>query len=370
MRLFERCIYKNEIADVIYHSIDSDQYAYKVGHNSTMALVKCQHTWLKGLDNGVKYVRVLSFDFSKAFDSVPHDILFGKVKKLPFNPYIINWLIDFLKDRKQRVTVDGITTEFLKINRGVPQGTVLGPILFSIMVNDIKPVNPINELCKFADDITIEAPGYDEDDTSAEEVENMKLWSDENRMVLNMNKTYEMIVRGRTSIPLPSCIPSIKRKTWLKILGITLEEIPKNWDIQFEEMLKKTSGRMYILRVCKYYGFTTKQLELLFQSLIMSLFTFGTELWGGASYTKYISQIDKFINRAYRNGFGRKKTVVVGLVVAFIASIISVAIPDDRSNDGYTGGRIFLAIVAKFFINMAFSGIYIWSAELFPTFVR
>ncbi len=117
-----------------------------------MALIKCQHTWLKGLDNGAKYARVLSFDFSKAFDSVPHDILFGKVKKLPFNPYIINWMMDFLKDRKQRVTVDGITTEFLKINRGVPQGTVLGPILFSIMVNDIKPVNPINELCKFADD--------------------------------------------------------------------------------------------------------------------------------------------------------------------------------------------------------------------------
>ncbi|CAB3989014.1 Hypothetical predicted protein [Paramuricea clavata] len=114
-------------------------------------------------------------------------------------------MIDFLKDRKQRVTVDGITTEFLKINRGVPQGTVLGPILFSIMVNDIKPVNPINELCKFDDDITIEASGYDEDDTGAEEVENT--------IVLNMNKTYEMIVCGRTSIPLPSCIPSIKRKT-------------------------------------------------------------------------------------------------------------------------------------------------------------
>jgi hypothetical protein len=57
-------------------------------------------------------------------------------------------MIDFLKDRKQRETVDGITTEFLKINRDVPQRTVLGPILFSIMVNDIKPVNPINELCR------------------------------------------------------------------------------------------------------------------------------------------------------------------------------------------------------------------------------
>ena len=64
---------------------------------------------------------------------------------------------------------------------------------------------------------------------------------------------------------------------------------------------------MYILRVCKYYGFTTKQLELLFQSLIMSLFTFGVELSGGASYTKYISQIDKFVNRAYRNGYVTEK---------------------------------------------------------------
>jgi hypothetical protein len=70
-------------------------------------------------------------------------------------------------------------------------------------------------------------------------------------------------------------------------------------------MLKKASGIMYILRVCKYYGFTTKQLELLFQSLIMSLFTFGTEHWGGA---KYISQIDKFINRAYRNGYVTEKS--------------------------------------------------------------
>ena len=64
----------------------------------------------------------------------------------PFNTYITNWMINFLKDRKQRVTVDGITTEFLKINRGVPQGSLLEPILFSIMVNDIKSTNPINVL--------------------------------------------------------------------------------------------------------------------------------------------------------------------------------------------------------------------------------
>lgn len=83
-------------------------------------------------------------------------------------------------------------------------------------------------------------------------------------------------------------------KTWFKILGITLEGKPENWDIHFEEILKKASERMYILRVFKYYGFTTK----LFQCLML-LFTFGVELWGGATCTKYISQIiDKFVNRA------------------------------------------------------------------------
>ena len=54
-------------------------------------------------------------------------MLFEEVKKLPLNPYVINWLMNFLQDREQRVTVDGITTKLLRINRAVPQGTVLGP---------------------------------------------------------------------------------------------------------------------------------------------------------------------------------------------------------------------------------------------------
>ena len=83
----------------------------------------------------------------------------------------------------------------------------------------------------------------------------------------------------------------------------SMEEIPGKWDRHFEEMMKKASKRMHISRVCKHYGFTTEQLDLLFNNLIVSLFTFAVEVWGGASYTKYVSQIDKFINRAYRNGY-------------------------------------------------------------------
>ena len=116
-----------------------------------------------------------------------------------------------------------------------------------------------------------------------------------------------MIVRGKTLTPVPSRIPSTQRKTSFKLLQVTLEEIPNRWYRHFEEMLKKESERMYILRVRNYYGFTAKQLEFLFQSLInMSLFTLESELWGGEFCTKYISQIDKFVNHAFRNGYVTK----------------------------------------------------------------
>ena len=138
MRLFERTIYINELSQVMEDEIHKDQFAYRKNHSSTTALIKAQHTWLEWLGRGAKMVRVFSFDFKKAFDSVPHDVLCDKIKNLPINPYVINWMINFLKNRYQRVCVDGIKTEYLPINRGVPQGTVLGPLLFSIMINDIK----------------------------------------------------------------------------------------------------------------------------------------------------------------------------------------------------------------------------------------
>ena len=138
MRLFERVVVKQELSPVLGSAIGPDQFAFKEGCNTTLALLTCHHHWLKWLDGAMDFVRGFSFDFSKAFDSVPYAIVCNKLMSLNMNPYVINWIVSFLSNRKQRIVVDGFVTEFVSINRGVPQGTVLGQISFSIMVNDIR----------------------------------------------------------------------------------------------------------------------------------------------------------------------------------------------------------------------------------------
>ena len=222
----------------------------------------------------------MSFDFSKAFDTVPHNILFDKLKATDVNPYVINWILDFLNQRKQRVGVDGITTEFVDISRGVPQGTVLGPILFSLMVKDIQLPHPRrNLMLKFADDITISIPvSKDCTDAKINEVNSMKHWDASNRMTLNLSKTWEMLIYGKTTKPNIQPVPGIERKSWLKLLGIIFQENPCCWDFHVDKLIAKASSRLYILRVFKFHGYSQDQLNKLFDSLILSLFVYGLEV--------------------------------------------------------------------------------------------
>ena len=108
MRLFKTVVCKQED----FKELKSvNQFAYKEHCNTTMALIKCQHNWFRWLDDdNIDFVQVLSFDFSKAFDTVSHKIVCEKLKSLNLNPYIINWIISFLGNPKQRVTVNGKIT--------------------------------------------------------------------------------------------------------------------------------------------------------------------------------------------------------------------------------------------------------------------
>ena len=93
----------------------------------------------------------------------------------------------------------------------------------------------------------------------------------------------------------------------LKLLGVTFEADPVNWDTHIDHVLSKASSRLYILRVCRFYGYPKEQLDLLFQSLIISVFTYAIEVWGCCYYDKYLKRIDKLFARAFKSGYCLKK---------------------------------------------------------------
>ena len=98
----------------------------------------------------------------------------------------------------------------------------------------------------------------------------------------------------------------------LKLLGLTFEDNPTiNWDTHIDNVMLKASSHLFILRTCKYYRYSVGQLDLLFQSLIVSVFIYAIEVWGCAHYDKYLGQIDRFFTRAFKWGFCKSYIVLM-----------------------------------------------------------
>ena len=136
---------------VLENNLSSSQFAYRQG-----ALISIQHSVNKYLDQSdCKAVRLFAMDFSKAFDSVKHNLLSDKLKQLPINPYIVNWYHTFLAARQQRICFNDIICSWKSVNKGTVQGSVSGPYLFNVFLNDLEIThNSVPVLFKYPDDST------------------------------------------------------------------------------------------------------------------------------------------------------------------------------------------------------------------------
>ena len=113
-------------------------------------------------------------------------------------------------------------------------------------------------------------------------------------------------------MPPPEPIVTIKRVSYLNLLGVTFQDSPTNWDKHFDDLMERSLKRMHILRVGKRYGYSVSDLDYLFICFIMSLFTYCIRGCGVAAYTKYLSQIDRLLRRAFRFGYTAISRKLVG----------------------------------------------------------
>ena len=137
------------------YPISNRQWGFMHHCSSISALISVIYDWLYALDRGLE-VCVFFFDVQKTFDLVPHISLLHKLEEIGINPYILRWIRSYLTERKQYVAVEGSSSPTLQVLSRVPQGSVLGPLLFLIYLNYV--VNCISDSSKinlFADDIAL-----------------------------------------------------------------------------------------------------------------------------------------------------------------------------------------------------------------------
>ena len=165
-------------------------------------------------------------DYAKAFDRVDHELLLEKLRKYGFNQRIINWILSFLSNRSQTVVVNGVKSAICKIISGVPQGTVLGPILFLLFINDLEAVVRHSKIGFFADDTRISKKiGSQEDCIKLQEDLNRVMkWSTENNMQLHRDK-FELLVHRYKPNDTLHVLPFIAECTSCKISDV-LHYIP------------------------------------------------------------------------------------------------------------------------------------------------
>ena len=153
-KMFEHIIVSNIMRHLDKNDILTDcQHGFRHRNSCEAQLLTLTDELIKSLDKGRQHDLAV-LDFSKAFDRVPHERLLMKLEHYGIRGRTLNWIRAFLTDRLQRVTVEGVSSEPAHVKSGVPQGSVLGPILFLIFINDL-PATVRSSSRHFADDCVV-----------------------------------------------------------------------------------------------------------------------------------------------------------------------------------------------------------------------
>ena len=249
-KLAEDFIVRYYIGPAVLEIIDPNQYGAIPKSSTTHALISMIHTWASATDGTGAAVRMVLLDYRKAFDFIDHRILVKKILSLNVPRSVVRWVCDFLSNRLQRVKLSNdCFSEWGAVPSGVPQGTKLGPWLFLLMINDLKPSE--GHSWKYVDDTTLaEVVPRNSQSQMQSAVSDVEKWSKNNKLQLNEDKCKEMIVDfKKVKHQLKTIIinsKELKLVSSAKILGVMVSN-SLEWIDHVNYVVKKANKRLYFL---------------------------------------------------------------------------------------------------------------------------
>ena len=291
-KIIEKIMHKRLYEFLEYHDIlFENQFGFRKKNSTIYALIEITERIKESIDNG-KFGCGIFIDLKKAFDTVNHKILLTKLEHYGIRNEIFKWFESYLTGRKQYVFFNGESSDLKEITCGVPQGSVLGPLLFLIYINDLPNISQKLKFFLFADDTNLYFESKDLRNMEKiinKELEQLNLWLNVNRLALNISKTNFVIFSAcnkpiRHNVTLKINKKAILQKDHIKYLGIMIDN-HLNWKKHIFNMSKKISrsiGIMYKLREFM----DTKMLSNIYYSLIYSHIVYAIQVWGSACDTE------------------------------------------------------------------------------------
>lgn len=292
---FEKVIYVRLLAFLDAHSvITNSQFGFRKHCSTELALLMQKEIILRNFERNHLTLGVF-IDFSKAFDSISHEILARKLYRYGIRGNALALLTSYLEDRFQRVAVNYSISSARKIKYGVPQGSILGPLLFNLYINDIVSLSSDATFIIYADDTSLFFSGTKGDTLVANAnvvLRKICVWANSNSLKINATKTKAVLFRPRNrKIVLTSSImlasETIEMSSVVKTLGVYFTE-HMSWIHHIEQLRLKVSRVVGALCRCRHL-LTSEIVRILYNALIQSHFTYCHLVWGvGSSFSSLL----------------------------------------------------------------------------------
>ena len=282
-KLLEHIIHSNVMKHLDLNKIlTSCQHGFRKRRSCETQLISTFHDLSKGIDHN-KQTDVILLDFSKAFDKVSHFTLLNKLHLYGINKGIILWMRDFLLGRTQRVLIDNKYSSFSPVTSGVPQGSVLGPLLFLIYINDLPSVVSKDTHVKlFADDSVVYRSINSKSDCEIlqKDLNNLQQWERENLMHFHPDKCQLItITNKKRTINFDYTIHNqiIEKTNQAKYLGIHLSN-NLSFNYHIDSVCKKAHHTLSFLQ--RNFGSCHKDLKIkLYKSHVRPLLEYCSSVW-------------------------------------------------------------------------------------------